>query len=85
MGSFRSLQAASLGLDTSERLGVILVGLESGGPSLQKPGTALPGCCGPGEGGGKAIPGPDFEPQRLESGDIKGNKEIRGEAGWDCL
>ena len=34
---------------------------------------------------GKATPKLDFEPGRLESGDINGNKEIRGKAGWDCL
>lgn len=28
---------------------------------------------------------PDFEPWRLGSGGINGNKEIRGEASWDCL
>lgn len=51
------------------------MGLESGGPLLQKLGMALPRCWGPGKGGSNGILGLDFEPRRLESSDINRNKE----------
>lgn len=62
---------------------MVLVGVESRTPSLSKNG--LDCMMGAGKGDGKGTPRLDFEPRKLENGDINGNKEIRGAAGWDCL
>lgn len=63
----------------------------SSGNGKQRPfsaeaiGMSLTGLWGLGKGGGEDTPKLDFEPERLENGDINGNLETRGEAGWNCL